>query len=180
MFYFEATVTSTVTHDFFPIFRLLDFFFKTEVATLRSLRSLVLDGNPCVSSLSPAQLRQSWLRGVRVETGNDDKSWRIMMHSKDSKVMIWIIVTSTDLTPTGGFYRKAFPNIFFIDISRLVTYSQFHQWSSDDTWRMHIPSCHKKLLCRPLKAKVGCKRLLFCSDCRFSLYIWAMSWLSLR
>ena len=74
MFYFEATVTSTVTHDFFPIFRLLDFFFKTEVATLRSLRSLVLDGNPCVSSLSPAQLRQSWLRGVRVETGNDDKS----------------------------------------------------------------------------------------------------------
>jgi len=28
------------------------------VATLRSLRSLVLDGNPCVSSLSPAQLRQ--------------------------------------------------------------------------------------------------------------------------
>eukprot|EP00435_Cladocopium_sp_Y103_P065261 s740_g27.t1 len=28
------------------------------VATLRSLRSLVLDGNPCVAALSPAQLRQ--------------------------------------------------------------------------------------------------------------------------
>eukprot|EP00913_Durusdinium_trenchii_P008588 g8064.t2 len=31
---------------------------ETKVATLRSLRSLVLDGNPCAAALSPAQLRQ--------------------------------------------------------------------------------------------------------------------------
>ena len=58
---------------------------QCEVATLRSLRSLVLDGNPCVAALSPAQLRRGCrgCRGCRARSGLGLNSLEIMV--KDVK-----------------------------------------------------------------------------------------------